>query len=179
MRSLESIIEKLNRAQGEMLSAADGVPADQWKTRPAEGRWSAGELVAHVGKVERSVLGQADKLLQDAPRRVPFYKRFHFPLKLVESRMLRRRSPRAMEPQNVGDKEIMLADLREARERTLAFIEETRDRDLSRYTASHHFLGTMNAYEWLQFIAAHEIRHAKQMREIATALPKIVTTSQK
>ena len=179
MRSLESIIEKLNRAQAEMLSAADCVPADQWKTRPAEGRWSAGELVAHVGKVERSVLGQADKLLQDPPQTVPFYKRFHFPLKLVESRVLRRRSPRAMEPQNVGEKEAMLAELREARERTLAFIEETRGRDLSRYVGPHAFLGTMNAYDWLQFIASHEIRHVKQMREIAASLPKTVTTSQK
>jgi len=57
-------------------------------------------------------------------------------------------------------------------ERTLAFIEETRDRDLSKYSMPHPFLGTLNAYEWLQFIASHEIRHTKQMREIAGTLPK-------
>ena len=84
-----------------------------------------------------------------------------------------------MEPQNVGNKEEMLAELREARERTLAFIEETRGRDLSRYMAPHAFLGTLNAYDWLQFIAAHQVRHVKQMREIATSLPKTVTTLQK
>jgi len=70
----------------------------------------------------------------------------------------------------------MLAELRGVRERTLAFIEETRGRDLHKYNMSHPFLGSLNAYEWLQFIASHEIRHMKQMREIATTLkPKTVT----
>src|SRR5260370_35778207 len=41
------------------------------------------------------------------------------------------------------------------------------------------FLGTLNAYDWLQFIASHEILHMKQMREIAGSLQKIVTSLQK
>jgi hypothetical protein len=51
--------------------------------------------------------------------------------------------------------------------------------DLGKYSMSHPFLGTLNAYEWLQFIASHEIRHMKQMREIAGTLPKSVTSLQK
>jgi len=75
----------------------------------------------------------------------------------------------------------MLAELREVRERTLAFIEETRGRDvrLNRYCMAHAFLGTLTAVEWMEFIASHEIRHAKQMAEIATALPKTVAGLQK
>ena len=79
----------------------------------------------------------------------------------------------------VGDKEVMLAELRGVRERTLAFIEETRGRNLSKYNMPHPFLGNLNAYDWLQFIASHEIRHMKQMREIAGCLPKTVTTLHK
>ena len=42
MPSLATIIEDLARAQSELLRAADAVPADRWKTRPAEeGRWLA------------------------------------------------------------------------------------------------------------------------------------------
>ncbi len=63
--SLATIIEDLARAQSELLRAADAVPADRWKTRPAEeGRWSAGELVGHVSAVERAILSRAGKLLQ-------------------------------------------------------------------------------------------------------------------
>jgi len=177
--ALASILENLGRAQSELLRAADTVPAEQWKTRPSEGRWSAGELVAHLSAIERAILSRADKLLQKPPKSVPFYKRFHVPMMIVERRVIRRKAPAALEPQLVSEKEEMLAELRGVRERTLAFIEETRGRDLSRYNMPHAFLGNLNAYDWLQFVASHEIRHMKQMREIAAALPKTVISLQK
>jgi uncharacterized damage-inducible protein DinB len=177
--SLKNIVENLARAQAELLRAADAVPAEQWKTRPADGRWSAGELIGHLSEIERAILSRADKQLQKPPKIVPFYKRFHVPMMIVERRVIKRKAPSNVEPQNVGEKEEMLAEFRGVRERTMAFIEETRGRDLSPYNMPHPFLGNLNAYDWLQFIASHEIRHTKQMREIAEALPKSVTTLQK
>ena len=179
MPSLATIVENLDRAQSELLRAADAVPAEQWKTAPGEGRWSAGELVGHLITIERMIILRADKLLQKPPKSVPFYKRFHLPMALVESRLIRRKTPISTDGQVVREKEAMLAELREVRERTLAFIEETRGRDLSQYSMPHPFLGMLNAYEWFQMIASHEIRHTKQMREIAGALPKVVAILQK
>jgi uncharacterized damage-inducible protein DinB len=177
--SLKTIVENLARAQAELLCAADAVPAEQWRMRPVEGRWSAGELIGHLSEIERAILSRADKQLQKPPKAVPFYKRFHVPMMVVESRVIRRKAPSAVEPQIVSEKEEMLAEFRAVRERTMAFIEETRGRDLSKYNMPHAFLGNLNAYDWLQFIASHEIRHTKQMREIAEALPKSVTSLQK
>jgi hypothetical protein len=74
-------------------------------------------------------------------------------------------------------KEEMLGELRAARERTLAFLEETSKRDLSAYCWPHPFLGMLNGYEWFEMIARHEIRHTKQMREIAAGLPKAVESA--
>jgi uncharacterized damage-inducible protein DinB len=179
LRSIETILGNLARAQSELLRAADAVPAEQWKTRPAEGRWSAGELICHLSAVERAILSRADKLLQKPPNPAPFYKRFHIPMMFVEARVIRRKAPTPVEPQTVRAKEETLAELRQVRERTLAFIGETMERDLSEYCMAHAFLGTLNAYEWLQFIASHEVRHTKQMREIAGSLPKTVTSLQK
>ncbi len=51
--------------------------------------------------------------------------------------------------------------MRGVRERTLAFIEKTSGGDLSKYRMAHPFLGSLNAYQWLQFLAAHEKRHRK------------------
>jgi uncharacterized damage-inducible protein DinB len=170
--SLATIIDNLARAQSELMRAADGIPAEQWKTRPAEGRWSAGELIGHLTAIERAILSRTDKVLQKPPKSVPFYKRFHVPMMIVEARVIRRKAPSALEPQMAGEKEEMLAELRGVRERTLAFIEETRGRDLSEYLMPHPFLGTLDGYDWLQFIASHEIRHMKQMREIAGSYRK-------
>jgi uncharacterized damage-inducible protein DinB len=169
---LDPILEKLAHAQSRLLSTADSVRADQWQTRPRRGAWSAAELTAHLIMVERAILGSADRVMQDAPRHFSLLKRFHLPLALVEARLIRRKTPIPLDPELVREKETMLAELREVRERTLAFVDETKGRDLSKYRWRHAFLGTLNIYEWLQLVASHEIRHEKQMREIAAAYRK-------
>jgi uncharacterized damage-inducible protein DinB len=179
LRSLATIIENLGRAQGELLRAADAVPADQWKTRPAEGRWSAGEVIGHLITIERAIIGSTDRLLNKPPKEVPFFKRLHFPMAVAKSRLIRLKTPIPLDPEIVHEKEEMLGELRQVRERTLAFIEETMECDLSKYRMPHPFLGTLNTYEWFQLIASHEIRHTKQMREIAWTLPKSVISLEK
>jgi len=169
---LDPILEKLAQAQSRLLTTADTVPADQWKTRPARGGWCAAEVIAHLIMVERTVLGSADRVMQDAPRHFPLLKKFHLPLAIVETRLIRRKTPIPLDPELVREKETMLAELREVRERTLAFVEETKGRDLVKYRWRHPFLGTLNMYEWFQMVACHEIRHEKQMREIADSYRK-------
>ena len=178
-QELDSILSCMARAQTRLLSAADAVAAEEWKTQPSEGKWSAAELVAHLMMVERAVIAKADRVRQHAPKRVSLLKRIHIPMALVESRWIRRKSPMPVEPEMLGDKEVMLAELRGVRERSLAFLEETRSRNLREYCWAHPALGTLNAYEWMQFIASHEVRHTKQMREIVANLPKAIESLQK
>jgi uncharacterized damage-inducible protein DinB len=177
MASLKAIVRNLECAQEGLLCAANAVPADQWKTRPGNDRWSAGELTGHLILIERTIISRTDKVLRKPPKEVPFYKRFHVPLAIAESRMIRLKTPIPLDPGIVHEKEEMLAELRQVRERTFAFIEETMERDLSKYRMPHPFLGSLNTYEWFQLIASHEIRHTKQMREIVHTLPKTVTSS--
>jgi uncharacterized damage-inducible protein DinB len=176
---LNSIVTCMARAQTALLSAADAVAADDWKTRPSEGKWSAAELVAHLTMVERAVVAKADRVAQHPPKRVSLLKRIHIPMALVESRWIRRKSPVPVQPEMLGDKEVMLAELRNVRERSLAFLEETRNRNLAEYCWAHPALGTLNIYEWMRFIASHEVRHTKQMREIVASLPKAIESLQK
>jgi uncharacterized damage-inducible protein DinB len=176
---LAAISNKLARAQEDFLRAADFTPPDLWRTRPPNGGWSAAEIVAHLCQVERGVIGAADRIIRHPPRPVPFLKRFHFPLEMVEARVIRRQSPIPLDPDLLSTKESMLASLRALRERTLAFLEETSSRDLSAYYWPHPFLGMLNAYAWLCMIASHQIRHTKQMRQLSAGLPKHVVTSQK
>lgn len=177
MPDLHSALEKLNRAQAGLLSAADAVAASNWNTLPDANSWSAAYLVAHLCQVERGVLTYADRVIRKAPLHVSHFKRLHFPLALVESRWIRRKTPMPIDQQLLANKESMLAELRGVRERTLAFLDETRQRDLSVYCWPHPFLGRLNFYNWFTFVAAHQIRHTKQMVEIAQNLPKAVVES--
>lgn len=176
---LASLIAKLDQAQGEFLRTADSIGPENWKTRPEAGRWSAAELVAHLIGVEKAVIAKADRISQHEPKPVSFIRKLHLPMALVESRIIRRKSPVPVNSDALREKEVMLAELRDARERSLAFLDETKDRELGEYWWKHPAVGMLNMYGWIEFLAAHQKRHTKQMREIATALQKIVTKSQK
>jgi DinB family protein len=172
MTLLQPIREKLARAQTTFFRAADAIPAEKWDSCPGLNEWSAAELVAHLVVVERGVVTNADRVTQKSPLPVPFPKRMHLPLWLLEARVVRRKSPVPLDPSLMAEKEAMLAGLRGVRERTLAFISETERRDLSAYRWRHPFLGMLNTYEWMEMIAAHQLRHTKQVREIEAKLSR-------
>lgn len=174
MRSLPSITENLARAERQFLASTAAISAGQWKASPGEGRWSAGEVVCHLIQVERTIILNLGKVLQRPPKPRPFSKRFHLPMALVESRFIPRKTPIPLDPALLQEKDEMLTQLRETRASTQSFIEETAGKDLRKYHMPHPFLGTMNAYEWFQLIASHQVRHAKQMKEIGETLPKSV-----
>jgi DinB superfamily len=176
---IDLLVEHLAKAQTEFLRAADAIAPEAWKTRPRPDRWSAAELVAHVVSVEKAVIEKADRVSQKPPRHIPLYKRFRLPTRLAELRVIRLKSPIPVLPAALRGKEDMLAELRDARERSLAFMEETRHRELGAYLWRHPALGMLNMYSWMEFLAAHENRHTKQMREIADSLPKAIERLQK
>jgi len=179
MALLAAIYEKLERAQGKLVAAAEAVPAGLWKTAPREGAWSAAEVIAHVMMVERTVAGAAARILQKQPKHVPVLKRFRLPLAVAEMRLVRMRTPIPVDANLLLEKGIMLWELGQVRGETLALLDKNKGRDLSVYRWRHPFLGSLNAYEWFAFLGSHQIRHEKQMGEIATSLPKVIANSQK
>ena len=162
-----------------MVRAADAIADEHWSTSPREGCWSAAEVIAHVMTIERLVVATATRILRKQPKQIPILKRVHLTFAFLERRMVRLKTPIAVDPQFLCAKGAMLAELGEVRRHTLALIEETRDRDLSAYRWQHPFMGSLNAYEWLLLLGSHQIRHEKQMREIAADLSKQSAASEK
>ncbi len=70
----------------------------------------------------------------------------------------------------LDEKQVMLERFQALRTRTLAFVEANQHRDLSRWRYPHPFFGSLNIYSWLKNIYHHEIRHTKQLREIARSV---------
>jgi hypothetical protein len=155
------------------------IPPELWNTCPREGCWSGAEVIAHVTTIERVVVAAAMRIFRKQPKPVPILKRVHLPFAFVERRMVRLKTPIPVDPQLLCGKEAMLGELREVRRHTLALIDKTKDRDLSAYRWQHPFLGSLNAYQWFLLLGSHQIRHEKQMREIAADLPKQSAASKK
>jgi hypothetical protein len=172
MPSLDPILKKLAGAQNRLFRATDAIPANLWNTPPREGAWSAAEVIAHVIIIERTVIAAAARILKKEPKRTPLLKRFRLPIVFAERRFVRLKTPIPVDPQLLGEKELMLAQLQEVRVHTLALMEKNRSRDLRVYRWQHPFLGSLNAYQWFLLLGSHQIRHEKQIREIAACLPK-------
>lgn len=135
-------------------------------------------MVAHVVMVERAVVRTAQTIIEKPAREVRFWKRVHLPVWLAQMRLMRLKTPIAVDPAMITDKEKMLGEVRWTRAWSLDFLAQTQNRDLSAYGWPHMFLGRLNLYEWFGLIAAHQLRHTKQIREICKRLPKVVENSQ-
>lgn len=173
MPDIRHILAQLDKAQRGLLLAADSVPAPRWRQSPQPEAWSAGEIVAHLMMVEGTIIGKAAQLVRQPPKAVPIWNRAHLPVILAEWRGVKRRTPIPLDESLVTEKEMMLSRLQEVREKTLAFIGETGDRDLSAYRWPHPFFGSLNLYTWFRSIAHHEVRHTKQIQEIVAAIQNI------
>ena len=116
--------------------------------------------------VEETTIFGMKRLLRSVAKPVPLRKRFHLPLAMATWRGRKVRTPIALDAKRVRDKQDSFAGLIAAREATVAFIESTRGTDVSIYRYEHPFLGSLNMYEWFRMIGYHELRHAKQIREL-------------
>ncbi len=166
MRDVAAIVELLNRAHLEFVAACEQIPANRWKKAPANGGWSASEVVAHLTMVEGAVWKGAREELSGRPRRHSLLQKMHIPVALTAWRGIKRKTPIPLDSELVKAREEALESYASARSRTLKFIAEQSSRNLAPYRRPHPILGSLNLYDWMRLLAYHEIRHAKQIREI-------------
>jgi DinB superfamily len=156
----------LENSRAKFLSVAEEVSDLHWRESPAPDCWSAAEVIAHVASVEERTIFGMKRLLRSTPQPVPLRKRFHLPLGIATWRGRKVRTPIPLDANSVRDKPESFAGLIATREATVAFIESTRCTDISLYHYQHPFLGGLNMYDWFRTIGYHELRHAKQIREL-------------
>ncbi len=170
MRDLNAILTHLNQTRAGLLAVLETIPAERWRKQPPQGGWSAAEVIAHLTMVEQAILGGAERVLQKEPTPISLWKRVHIPPMVSEWRTFKRQTPIPLDPALLDEKQAMLDRFQALRQRTLAFIETNQHRDLSRWRYPHPFFGSLNIYSWLRNIYHHEIRHTKQLREIARSV---------
>jgi hypothetical protein len=170
MRNLASILNLLQMSRNRFVATANDVPADSWRKSPRVDNWSPAQIVAHVTIAEQFIIARSKTVLQAPPKQLPTLKRFHLPVVLVAWRVRKRKTPIPLDSSLIADRADALSRLAATREGTLAFIESTRGRDLSAYRFPHPFLGSLNIYDWVRTIGYHELRHAKQIREVVETL---------
>lgn len=151
----EAIRRRLEEARAGLFQAVGGLTEEQMRRRPAPGRWSVAEVMAHLPVWERQVLHEADRHRRTAGRTVALPSR-------AEREEAARRGRRLPPPGIVHD-------LVAARWQTLTFLERLTSRDLDR-GANHPEHGDLTPVRILTAIAAYEEEQASRIQRLRQEL---------
>ena len=174
---LAAVIDYADRARIELLATVDAVPQPLREARPSEEAWSVAEILEHLMIVERGVaklvalkLGEM-QMLPTPPRESPD----DVPLDAAKLHKLGDRSFRLAAPERVVPRgelsaEEALAALLQTRGALLDQLHAADGYALSQAHHPHPFFGPLDLYEWVYMTGGHELRHAAQIREVATQL---------
>ena len=172
-------IKGLIDSQNEFLAYVEKLSDAQWNARPIPFKWTAGETAEHIALSEGLLFGAMERALA-APVNPDWETKTNGKEKILDNilaaRMGKAQAPEPIQPlkRKMTRAEIMTM-YKEGRAKTLKFIETT-DQPLKAHTLDHPFpvFGTLNAYQWLLYIPAHNFRHNKQIAEVINnpAFPK-------
>lgn len=166
------VVRLLNESRDALLAAVQPLSEAQWTFKPRPDRWSIGEIVEHLGLVERGLFSRVEQAVAapaDAEWATSTAGKTALLERLLVDRSVPRDAPERVVPTGTVGRDDALRIYNERRARSLTFAEENRD-PLKAHTADHHrpVYGTLNAYQWLLYIPLHNLRHIQQIDEIKT-----------
>jgi hypothetical protein len=148
------LIKQYADGYDEVIRALDNFPAESLGAHPITGKWSAREIVHHLGDSEstsairiRRLLVEDDPLIQGYDQD-QFADRLHY---------------------NERDMAPSLEAFRYARETTMQLLPLMSDEDWQR-AGTHSESGRYTLEDWLRIYAAHAHNHAAQIHRLRDAL---------
>lgn len=138
----------------EVVSALNDFPAERLGERLIPGKWTAREIVHHLGDSETTSAIRIRKLLAEDNPLIQGYDQDQFATKLRY---------------NERDMALALEAFRYARANTVPLLEIMTEEDWQR-AGTHTESGAYTAEDWLRIYAAHAHNHASQIRRLREAL---------
>lgn len=174
-------LEELDAIEREVPTVTAGLTDAQWNWRPAPGKWSVGECVAHLGLVGGLVLNKLEPILTRAraeglvapgPYRLGFVGEW-FTRTMETPGKRRMPSPKNFVPPSAVTREEALARWRAGHTRLRAALTFADGLALDRIrmgsAAKGGALLRLRASAWFASTLAHERRHLGQMRRVGGA----------
>lgn len=164
----------LAEQRATLLAAYDAVPAARRAAPPEPGGWSAAGVLEHLRLVESgSARLLARRLARAREAGLSAESATGSAMGRADRETLlgaaRREAPALVTPVPAVDPEAVRAGLAASRDELLALLADADGLALEQVRATHQVLGDIDFYQWLEFIALHECRHAGQLRRIAAA----------
>lgn len=169
---IEELLEHLDEHRAGLKHAVAHVAPFHSVPRSADGRWSVGEVLDHVQRVETGFARLLTKYTGEARARGDAEETETSSIMgSLDSRMLTDRGRRIAAPERVIPREGAtveegLTALESSRAAVRQALDDASGVALGALSHQHPVFGTMNLYQWGLALGYHDARHAAQIREI-------------
>jgi hypothetical protein len=170
--ALTEVFARLDRSRAGLRNAIDTVPAHLRNQPPGSDRWSVAGVIEHVSMVDERFTAIIANKIADARAAGPGQDEGTPELlpanveAMLADRTERRQAPEPLHPRGL-ECGAAWERAEAARAAFRLLLSGTDGVALGRVIHEHPRFGALNAYQWAGFVAAHESRHADQIREIA------------
>ncbi len=169
----ERAVAYLKETRTAVLDSTRGLTEAQWRHKPSPEAWSIGECVEHLAVVETGLLRALERIPSSPAATeeelVAALGKEEMIVKAVPSRGRRVKGPpHAMPKGEWTDPDALRERFTEVRERLIVFASTT-THPLRTRQFPHPFLGQLDGFQWLMFLAAHSERHRRQLEEVKTS----------
>lgn len=169
---LERSLARLEASRLRALALVDGVPLAALNRPPAEGKWSALQLLHHVVTAEALTVGYVRKKMQAGPaleKAGPASRLRLLAVQLTLASPLRFRAPgAAAEVPGASDLDALRARWDEVRRELRALVVSFPEELLDRLVFRHPYAGRMTLAHALGTLQAHLDHHIPQVARAAT-----------
>lgn len=168
----QEIVDLLEDSYAEFEGLVADVDGEAWSTKPAEDRWSVGEVAEHLLLAEGALFGVIQKAMEAEPNEdweAVAAKGLDPIVTQVPDRTQKFQAPEGLQPTGEMSRQDVLKKFAEAREKTLEFVR-TVDGPVKSHTQPNPLLDDANVPQWAAFIAAHNMRHNQQIAEVKEQL---------
>ena len=149
-----ALVKQYADGYDEVIRALDNFPAESLGAHPIPGKWSAREIVHHLGDSETTSAIRIRKLLVEDEPLIQGYDQDQFAIRLHY---------------NERDTAPALEAFRCARETTMQLLPLMSEDDWQR-SGTHTESGRYTLEDWLRIYAAHAHNHAAQIHRLREAL---------
>lgn len=160
--------DRMIAVREEIYRAVEGRSDEELLAPPADGGWSAAEVLDHLRKGEGGLVRGFEAERRGEPLKIPRRAYWYrLPMTLVFS-PIRFRAPKPVRPRpraEVNPREV-LAKMKESRAALLAFIDRVGEEEFRKILLPHFVLGRFHGLDWLRFLAGHEGKHLGQIRRL-------------
>ena len=174
--ALAEIADQLEHARDELMAVWASIPPEDRERRPAPDAWTPAEILDHLRVVE----GGSARLLARRLERAreaglgaeadPTSRLGCLAALDIVGNPARYEAPEAVRPAPGARADEAEAGLAATRAALRALVADASGSDLGGVRAQHMRFGDLDMYQWLEFIAQHERRHARQMTRVRDAL---------